>query len=123
MKKYLPFLLFFYSLSSFGEIFTGNVAYTTHAGHSRTMHFEYNIDLSNPDKIIGTVEISHHPTCNGMHEIEFGSLKGNVINLRTKLRDGNLCGRIILVGELDGNKIIGKVPWGQNRLDVELKKK
>jgi hypothetical protein len=123
MKKYLPFILFFISFPSFGEIFTGNVAFTAHSGHSRTMHFEYNIDLSNPDKITGTVEISNHPTCKGLHEIELGSLKGNVISLRTKLKDGNLCGRIILVGELEGNKIIGKVPWGQNQLVVELRKK
>ena len=123
MKKYLPFLLLFTSLNCFGEIFTGTVNYTTQLGHQRAMFFEYNIDLSNPDKITGTLEISQHTICNGLHEIEFGSLKGNVINLRTRLREGNTCGRIILVGELDGNKIIGKVPWGQNRLDVELKKK
>lgn len=123
MKHYLPFLLLFISLTSYGEIYSGNVNYVTHAGHSRSMYLEYNIDLSNPDKITGTVEILNHQTCKGLHEIELGSISDNVIVLRTKLRDGNLCGRIILTGKLEGNRIIGKVPWGQSQLDIELKKK
>jgi hypothetical protein len=119
------FLIIFFPTICFAEIYSGNVDYTTQKGIRRTMYFEYNINLDNPNNISGGLNISGHSVCNGAHEIESGSIKNSNLILRTKLRDesNKLCGRIIFNGEVVGDKLVGKVPWGGNILDIELKKK
>ncbi len=124
MYKIFLFMIFI-PIICFAEIYSGNVDYTTQKGNRRSMYFEYNINLDNLNNITGTLNISGHSVCNGSHEIESGSIKNSSVTLRTKLRDDSnkLCGRIIFNGEIAGDKFIGKVPWGGNILDVELKKK
>ena len=92
-------------------------------GRSHGVTLTYKLDLSNKDSITGTLDIAGSQTsCSGEHEIASGSIKNNVITLRTKKPDGFRCGVIAFKGEISGNKFIGKVPWSGAQVDVELEK-
>ncbi len=56
------------------------------------------------------------------HEITSGSINNNSIALRTKDLDGPKCGVIRFNGEIEGNKLVGKVPWNGVQTDLELRK-
>jgi hypothetical protein len=92
-------------------------------GRPTSITFTYNIDLSNKDKITGTLDVSGPNTaCSGKHEITSGSINNNSIALRTKDLDGPKCGVIRFNGEIEGNKLVGKVPWNGVQTDLELRK-
>ncbi len=95
----------------------------TRSGKSHSVTFTYKIDLSNKDAITGMLDIAGARTaCSGEHEIASGSIKNNVITLRTKDLDGPKCGVITFKGQINGNKLVGKVPWNGKQVDMELEK-
>ena len=107
----------------FADTFYGTLSAATRMGRPTSITFTYNIDLSNKDKITGTLDVAGSTTaCSGKHEITSGSIKNNAITLRTKNIDGPKCGAIVFSGEIEGNKFVGKVPWNGVQTDLELKK-
>jgi hypothetical protein len=107
----------------FAETYYGILNAVTRMGRPSPITFTYNIDLSNKDNITGTLDISGPMTaCSGKHEITSGSISNNSITLRTKNLDGPKCGVIRFSGEIEGNKLVGKVPWNGVQTDLELRK-
>jgi hypothetical protein len=109
--------------AAFADTYYGILNAVNRMGRPTSITFTYNIDLSNKDKITGTLEISGPMTaCSGKHEITSGSISNNSIALRTKDLDGPKCGVIRFSGEIEGNKLVGKVPWNGVQTDLELRK-
>jgi hypothetical protein len=107
----------------FADTYYGILNAAARSGKTFPVTLTYKIDLSNKDKITGTLEIAGSRTsCSGVHEIASGSIKNNIITLRTKDIDGPKCGVIKFQGELNGNKLVGKVPWSGAQTDIELEK-
>ena len=119
-------------LISMGCILSGAVLADTYSGTSmvkgvrggaHSVAFTYKIDLSNKNNITGTLDIAGHATsCSGEHEIASGSIKDNIVTLRTKKPDGFKCGVIAFNGEVDGNKFVGKIPWNGAQVELTLEK-
>ena len=108
----------------FADTYYGILDAVSRSGKTFPVTFTYNIDLSNKDKITGTLDISGPRTsCSGKYEITSGSIKNNAITLRTKDLDGPKCGVIVFRGAIEGNKFVGKVPWNGAQTDLELEKK
>jgi len=108
----------------FADTYYGILNAVSRSGNTFPVTFTYNIDLLNKDKITGTLDISGPRTaCSGKHEIASGSIKNNVITLRTKDLDGPKCGVIRFSGEIESNKFVGKVPWNGTQTDLVLEKK
>jgi hypothetical protein len=109
--------------AAFADTYYGILNAVNRMGRPTSITFTYNLDLSNKDKITGTLDISGPNTaCSGKHEITSGSINNNSINLRTKDLDGPKCGVIRFNGEIEGNKLVGKVPWNGVQTDLELRK-
>jgi hypothetical protein len=107
----------------FADTYHGVLDAVSRSGKTFPVSFTYKIDLSNKDKITGTLDIAGPRTsCSGKHEIASGSIKGNAINLKTKDLDGPKCGAMVFSGVIEGNKFIGKVPWNGMQVDMELEK-
>jgi hypothetical protein len=126
MKLKIAVLSMGFTLSSavFADTYYGILKASAHtAGRSHSLTLTYKLDLSNKDNITGTLDVAGPLTsCSGEHEIASGSIKDNVITLRTKKTEGFRCGVITFRGEVSGNKFVGKVPWGGVPVDVELEK-
>lgn len=115
-------------------ILSGNVCADTYYGilnatssNNTRLHpitFTYEIDLSYKDNITGVLKLAGPSTpCSGDHELISGSIKDNIVILRTKKPEGFRCGAILFKGEVIGNKFVGKVPWNGIQADLELEKK
>ncbi len=109
--------------AALADTYYGILNAVTRMGKPSPITFTYDIDLSNKDNITGTLDIAGPMTaCSGKHEITSGSISNNSITLRTKNLDGPKCGVIRFSGEIEGNKLVGKVPWNGVQTDLELRK-
>ena len=123
MKKLAWLTIIFCCVNSaFAETYTGILTAISHrTGTTHPVTFTYKLDVSNSESITGTLDISGPSTdCSGEHELANGSIKNNLVVLRTKKRDGFRCGVILFKGEVQGDKFIGKVPWNGHQIDLEL---
>ena len=99
-------------------------AVSSNSGRTHHVTFTYEIDLTYKDNVTGVLKIAGPVTsCSGDHELISGSIKDNVVILRTKKPEGFRCGAILFKGEVVGNKFVGKVPWNGIPTDLELEKK
>ena len=123
MKKIIYLSIFIFNINSaIADTYTGILQAISHrTGTTHPVSFTYKLDTSNTENITGTLDIAGPSTdCSGEHELASGSIKNNQVILRTKRRDGFRCGVILFKGEVQGNKLVGKVPWNGYQIDLEL---
>ena len=97
---------------------------SSNSGRAYHVTFTYEIDLTYKDNVTGILKIAGPgSSCSGDHELASGSIKDNVVILRTKKPEGFKCGVLLFKGEVVGNKFVGKVPWNGIPTDLELEKK
>ena len=112
-----------FTTAVFADTYYGILDTVSRSGKSFPVTFTYKINLSNQDNITGTLDIAGPRTaCSGEHAVESGSIKNNVITLRTKNLDGPKCGAMVFRGSIEGSKFVGKVPWNGVQIDLELEK-
>jgi len=125
MKKYSLIPIFFVLASQvFADSYTGQLATSTfRSGRNHTVSFNYKIDISNKENINGTLYVSGaSTTCSGEYEVSNGSIKNNLVLLKTNKLDREGCHAPIFKGEIDGNNFVGQISWRGNQNDIVLTK-
>jgi hypothetical protein len=123
MKK-LTLLITLFLLNGYAlaETFHGTFEMDARGGSRKTkITFVYNLDLSNKQSISGDVSVTGGQTnCNRDYKLASGSIKGEYIVLVSESLEGH-CGPFTFRGKLEGNELIGTIPYGGQPREITLR--
>lgn len=123
MKRLLAFVMFFgFSGLSIAETFHGSFEIDGRGGSRKAkITFVYNLDLSNKQNITGDVSVTGgQGNCNRDYKLASGFLKGENIVLTSDVLDGH-CGPFVFRGKMEGNEMIGTIPFGGQPREITLR--
>lgn len=123
MKQFLIFLaLLGMSGFSFAETYHGSFVIDGRGGSGKaSIVFVYNLNLANKQNITGDVTVTGgRGNCNRDYKLASGFIKGENVVLTSDSLEGH-CGPFIFKGKLDGNDLVGTIPYGGQPREIILR--
>ena len=123
MKRFAIFMMLLgLSGTSVAETFHGTFEIDGRGGSRKAkITFVYNLDLSNKQNITGDVSVTGGQTnCNRDYKLASGSIKGENIILVSESLEGH-CGPFTFKGKMEGNELIGIIPFGGQPREITLR--